>query len=116
GDAGARPRLRRLAGYADADPGDAGTLEFGQGLIGQCAEQAQIILIEGVSPGVGDIRSGLISASPRNVIVLPVLFELQVKAVIELASLSEFTPPQRAFLEQLSGSIGIVLNTIEASM
>ena len=117
GDAGARPRLRRLASYADAgDPAEAQTLAFGQGLIGQCAEQAQIILIEDVAPGVGDIRSGLVSAVPRNVIVLPVLFELQVKAVIELASLSEFTPPQRAFLEQLSGSIGIVLNTIEASM
>src|SRR5688500_17979575 len=117
GDAGMPPRLRRLASYADAgDPGDVRTLEFGQGLIGQCAQQAQIIVIEDVSPGVGDIRSGLISALPRNVIVLPVLFERQIKAVIELASLSEFTPAQRAFLEQLSGSIGIVLNTIEASM
>ena len=53
---------------------------------------------------------------PRSVIVLPVLFENEVKAVIELASLSEFTASRRAFLEQLSGSIGIVLNTIEASM
>ena len=62
------------------------------------------------------IESGLLSAVPRSVIVLPVLFEDQVKAVIELASLDEFTPSQRAFLEQLSGSIGIVLNTIEATM
>jgi CheY-like chemotaxis protein/signal transduction histidine kinase len=62
------------------------------------------------------IRSGLVSAEPRSVIVLPVLFEDQVKAVIELASLAEFTPSQLAFLEQLSGSIGIVLNTIEATM
>jgi CheY-like chemotaxis protein/signal transduction histidine kinase/HAMP domain-containing protein len=114
---GQTPRLRQLVGYADAG-GETSipTLEFGQGLIGQCAAQAQIIVIEDVSPGVGHIRSGLISASPRNVIVLPVLFEKQVKAVIELASLAEFTTAQRAFLEQLSGSIGIVLNTIEASM
>jgi CheY-like chemotaxis protein/signal transduction histidine kinase/HAMP domain-containing protein len=117
GEAGSPPQLRQLAGYADTgDSTGSRTLAFGQGLVGQCAEQAQIILIEGVSPGVGDIRSGLISAPPRNVIVLPVLFEKQIKAVIELASLAEFTMPQRAFLEQLSGSIGIVLNTIEASM
>ena len=49
-------------------------------------------------------------------IVLPVLFEGEVKAVIELASLTEFTASHLAFLEQLTGSIGIVLNTIEATM
>ena len=54
--------------------------------------------------------------APRNVIVLPVLFEGQVKAVIELASLHEFTASHLAFLEQLTGSIGVVLNTIEATM
>ncbi len=108
-------RLRKLVGYADSGDSEH-TLEIGQSLVGQCAAQAQFILIEGVLPGVGEIRSGLISALPRNVIVLPVLFENEVKAVIELASLSEFTASHRAFLEQLSGSIGIVLNTIEASM
>jgi CheY-like chemotaxis protein/signal transduction histidine kinase/HAMP domain-containing protein len=112
-----RPRLRKLAGYADAG-GSASetTLEFGQGLIGQCAAQAQMILIDDISPNVGQIQSGLLRLMPRSIIVLPVLFENEVKAVIELASLSEFTASRRAFLEQLSGSIGIVLNTIEASM
>jgi len=115
---GRTPRLRKLIGYADSSDTTAGqTLEFGEGLIGQCAAQAEIILIEGLtSAAVGKIRSGLINADPRNVIVLPVLFEHQVKAVIELASLSEFTQSQRLLLEQLSGSIGIVLSTIEASM
>jgi CheY-like chemotaxis protein/signal transduction histidine kinase len=50
------------------------------------------------------------------VIVLPVLFEDRVKAVIELASLSSFTASHLAFLEQLTASIGIVLNSIEATM
>ena len=62
------------------------------------------------------IRSGLFQAVPRNVIVLPVLFEDRVKAVIELASLSAFTASHLAFLEQLTASIGIVLNSIEATM
>jgi HAMP domain-containing protein/signal transduction histidine kinase/DNA-binding response OmpR family regulator len=115
--AGRTPRLRKLVGYADAgDSGANETLNFGQGLIGQCAAQAQIILITDVAPGEAHIRSGLMNATPRTIIVLPVLFENEVKAVIELASLSEFTTSQRSFLEQLSGSIGIVLNTIEASM
>src|SRR3989441_3573637 len=62
------------------------------------------------------IRSALFKSVPRSVIVLPVLFDDQVKAVIELASLSTFTASQLAFLDQLTASIGIVLNSIEATM
>jgi HAMP domain-containing protein/CheY-like chemotaxis protein/signal transduction histidine kinase len=112
------PRLRKLAGYADAAPQSlAGRdIEFGEGLIGQCAAQRELILLRDVPSEAVQIQSGLISAKPRSVIVLPVLFEDEVKAVIELASLDEFTESHRAFLEQLSGSIGIVLNTIAATM
>src|SRR5439155_23583041 len=56
------------------------------------------------------------ATKPANILVLPVLFEGQTKAVIELASLSAFTAAHLAFLEQLTGSIGIVLNTIETTM
>jgi CheY-like chemotaxis protein/signal transduction histidine kinase len=45
-----------------------------------------------------------------------VLYEGQVKAVLELASLHAFTESHLAFLEQLPGNIGVVLNTIEATM
>ncbi len=62
------------------------------------------------------IGSALFKAVPRNVVALPVLFESQVKAVIELASLSEFTALQMMFLEQLTTNIGIVVNSIEATM
>ena len=54
--------------------------------------------------------------TPKNIIVLPVLFESQVKAVIELSSLADFTDLEIAFLEQLTANIGIVLNCIEATM
>jgi signal transduction histidine kinase len=67
-------------------------------------------------PTAHPIGSGLFEAPPKSIIVLPVLFEGQVKAVIELASLSHFTELQIAFLEQLTASIGIVLNSIEATM
>ncbi|MEO5596488.1 MAG: HAMP domain-containing protein [Lysobacteraceae bacterium] len=114
---GDKPILRQLAGYADAaHSGPPRVIQFSEGLIGQCAAQRRIILLENVPPEAVQIESGLINARPRNVIVLPVLFENEVKAVIELASLAEFTDSQRGFLEQLTGSIGIVLNTIEATM
>ena len=54
-------------------------------------------------------------ASPVNLIVLPVLFETEIKAVIELASFDTFSETHLDFLSQLTESIGIVLNTIEAN-
>jgi HAMP domain-containing protein/CheY-like chemotaxis protein/signal transduction histidine kinase len=88
----------------------------GQGLVGQCAANAQRMLIRQMPAGVVPVSSGLFKATPQNVIVLPVLFEGQVKAVIELASLGAFTDLQISFLDQLTASIGIVLNSIEATM
>jgi GAF domain-containing protein len=49
------------------------------------------------------------------VIVMPVVFEGQVKAVLELASFDRFNPTHETFLDQLTESIGIVINTIEAN-
>src|SRR4029450_8818319 len=60
-------------------------------------------------------RSGLREFDPMNVVVLPILFEGEVKAVIELSSVERFSPAHQAFLDQLTESIGIGLNTIEAS-
>jgi HAMP domain-containing protein/CheY-like chemotaxis protein/signal transduction histidine kinase len=91
-------------------------LQTGQGLVGQCAANAQRMLITQMPDGVIPVTSGLFKATPRNVIVLPVLFEGQVKAVIELASLGAFTDLQISFLDQLTASIGIVLNSIAATM
>jgi HAMP domain-containing protein/CheY-like chemotaxis protein/signal transduction histidine kinase len=106
-----------LSAYADDAPnGHARQLRVGEGLVGQCAAEKRRMLITEVPPNAVSIRSGLFKAVPLNVIVLPVLFEDRVKAVIELASLSTFTASHLAFLEQLTASIGIVLNSIEATM
>ena len=109
--------LRLLSVYADSvGDGHPETVRVGQGLIGQCAADKRQILISDMPQDARAITSGLFTVAPKSIIVLPVLFEGQVKAVIELASLSHFTELQIAFLEQLTASIGIVLNSIEATM
>ena len=106
-----------LSAFAgDGEDGHLRRLKLGEGLVGQCAAEKRRMLISELPPNTISIRSGLFEAVPRNVIVLPVLFEDRVKAVIELASLSNFTTSHLAFLEQLTASIGIVLNSIEATM
>ncbi|MBU1487148.1 two-component system sensor histidine kinase/response regulator, partial [bacterium] len=51
-----------------------------------------------------------------NIIDLPVLFEGKVKAVIELASFEPFNTIRQSLLEQLAEGLGVILNTIEASV
>jgi HAMP domain-containing protein/CheY-like chemotaxis protein/signal transduction histidine kinase len=111
------PALRLLSAYADDGVnGHPQRVRIGEGQIGQCAADKRRLLITELPPHSVSIGSALFKVVPRNVIVLPVLFENQVKAVIELASVSEFTDLQIAFLEQLTSGIGIVLNSIEATM
>jgi HAMP domain-containing protein/signal transduction histidine kinase/DNA-binding response OmpR family regulator len=109
------PALSLLAGYAIGD-GQARRIEVGAGLVGQCARDKQRILITKVPRTYSRVHSSLGSATPKNVVVLPVLFEGETKAVIELSSLQPFTATHLTFLEQLTQSIGVVLNTIEATM
>ncbi|MBA3683816.1 MAG: HAMP domain-containing protein [Planctomycetes bacterium] len=109
------PVLKLLASYAVSE-GRKDTFELGESLVGQCALERKRIVLANIPEGYIRIASGLGSAAPRNVMVLPVLFEGAVKAVIELASFESFSPTHEMFLDQLTESIGIVLNTIEANM
>jgi HAMP domain-containing protein/signal transduction histidine kinase/CheY-like chemotaxis protein len=109
------PSLRLLAGYA-LQPNQPGRVDLGAGLVGQCAVEKKRILLSDVPAEYTRIESSLGEARPANILVLPVLFEGETKAVIELAALHKFTDINLTFLEQLTQSIGVVLNTIEATM
>ncbi len=111
------PVLKRLAGYASSGEGhEPDTFEIGEGLLGQCALEKRRIHLANVPVDYIRVHSGLGEARPHHVIVLPVLFEDETKAVIELASMHPFTATHVTFLEQLTQNIGVVLNTIEANM
>jgi HAMP domain-containing protein/signal transduction histidine kinase/CheY-like chemotaxis protein len=111
------PRLKLLANYASRGQSVLGeTVGLGEGLVGQCALEKQKIVVTNVPSDYFRITSGLGDAVPRNILVLPIIFEGQVKGVLELASFDRFNPTHQAFLDQLTESIGIVLNTIEANM
>ncbi|MBD1891230.1 HAMP domain-containing protein [Coleofasciculus sp. FACHB-SPT9] len=94
----------------------ANHFHLGEGLVGQCALEKERILLSEVPDNYIKISSGLGESTPLNVVVLPVLFEGQVTAVIELASFRRFSEIHLTFFDQLTESIAIVLNTIAASM
>src|SRR6202022_842058 len=110
------PELQLLASYAGRN-GTENKISFklGESLVGQAALQKQRILLNDVPADYTPISSGLGESRPVNIVVLPILFEGEVKAIMELSSLDRFNSTHQAFLDQLTESIGIVLNTIEAN-
>jgi HAMP domain-containing protein/signal transduction histidine kinase/CheY-like chemotaxis protein len=111
------PVLSLLTGYAIEQEDDVPKrFKIGQGLVGQCAREKERILVTDVPGDYVKINSSLGGSAPLSIVVLPVLFEGDVKAAIELASFGQFNDVHLAFLDQLTQSIGIVLNTIAATM
>ncbi|UQA63944.1 HAMP domain-containing protein [Polyangium aurulentum] len=87
-----------------------------ESLIGQCAFEKKRILLGDVPDNFIYIATGMGEAPPRSVVVLPVLFEGEAKAIIELASFRPFVPNHLSFLDQLMDSVGVILNMISSSM
>ena len=111
-----QPVMKLLGGYAyNKRKSLANQFHPGEGLVGQCTLERQRILVTNVPKTYVHVSSGLGEAPPNNIVVLPVLFEGEVKAVIELSTFHTFSDTHLAFLDQLTESIGIVLNTIEAN-
>ncbi|HVA29129.1 MAG TPA: response regulator, partial [Candidatus Baltobacteraceae bacterium] len=107
--------LRLIASYALRRERAGETVAFGEGLIGQCAVEKQRILLSEVPQNYIKIGSGIGEADALSIVVLPVTFEGEIKAVIELASFAHFSEIHLLFLDQLMQSIGVMLNTITVS-
>jgi signal transduction histidine kinase/DNA-binding response OmpR family regulator/HAMP domain-containing protein len=113
---GDEPELRLIASYGYKQRKTVSNrFKFGEALVGQAALERKSILITNAPPDYVKVTSGLGEAQPANIIVMPILFEEQVMAVVELASLREFSEVNQAFLEQLAETLGVVLNAIIAN-
>ncbi len=111
------PHLRLLASYADDNEGGhPQRVPLGASFIGQCAIDKRRIYVRDIPEDSVPVNSVLFRALPKSLVIFPVMFEDEIKAVIALASLYDFEPAHLTFLEQLTSSIGIVFNSIEATM
>jgi len=116
-EGGKEPGLRLISSYGyQMRKFGSSRFEFGEGLVGQAAIEKKRMIVTNVPDTYVHIQSGLGEAAPRNVVVLPVVFEDQVRAIIELGSFQDFGPTYINFLDQLAQSIGVVFNMIGASM
>jgi signal transduction histidine kinase/CheY-like chemotaxis protein/HAMP domain-containing protein len=109
-------KLKLFAGYAHKSRKLINQeFSLSEGLVGQCATDKERIRLANVPNEYLQISSGIGNAAPIDLVILPVLFENNVKAVIELASFENFSDTHIDFLDQLTESIGIVLNNIETN-
>ena len=109
--------LQLIASYAFTERTNVSNrYRLKEGLVGQCAFERKRILLTRPPADYVRITSSLAQEVPRSIVVLPVLFEGELKAVIELASVREFSPNYVYFLDQLMDSVGVILNMISSSM
>jgi PAS domain S-box-containing protein len=88
-------------------------LKIGQGLVGQCALEMKPILLTSVPEEYIRVASGLGESSPKDIMVLPVVYENKLEAVIEIASLNKFTPSQKELLNQVAANLGVIIENLE---
>ena len=109
--------LKLIASYAFKERKHiANCVKSGEGLLGQCLLEKERILLTEVPGDYVQINSGLGKATPLNLVIIPVLFEDNVKAIIELASFNRYNEVQISFLDQLAENIGVIINSISATM
>ncbi len=111
-------RFKLIASYAYTHrKGITSGFALGEGVVGQAAlERKQILLTKVPDSYYLQIQSGLGKSLPRQVLVLPFLYEDTVKGVLELASFKPITELQQEFLSQVMPSIGIAVNTAQSRL
>lgn len=110
-------RFVKLSSFA-GDGEDAGRREFrlGEGLIGQCAQEGKSKFIDNIPEDFHLVTTGLGEVNPKSIVIAPVVFEDEVIAMVELASLETFTKLQKSFLTRVLDTLGITINNVEGRM
>ncbi|MGZ6709220.1 MAG: ATP-binding protein, partial [Solirubrobacteraceae bacterium] len=111
---GGGSELRLVASYGYKPERDRFAL--GEGLVGQAAVDGRPLRLTDLPPDYVTIASALGEAAPAHLVVMPIMFEEQVLGVVELGALRPFSAVNEAFLDQLTDTIGVVINTIQANM
>jgi two-component system, chemotaxis family, sensor kinase CheA len=106
--------LTRWASYASLSEEPIGKvhIQLGEGLVGQSALDCVPMLVEETPDDYLKISSGLGETKPASLMIVPVAFDGEVLAVMELASLQPFLPVHQELLKQIASQLGITINRI----
>lgn len=106
-------QLNFAAGYAfDESAGRREPIQLGSGLVGQCALDQQVIVLQDLPEHYIKVHSALGEASPSSLIVVPIMHEQEVVAVMELAALHPFGYKEHQVIERAGQNMGVLVNTL----
>jgi len=107
----------KKAAFADEDDHvGRNSFKIGQGLIGQCALEKKILFYDNIPQDYRLIRTGLTEVKPQNILLVPIIFEDQVVAVVELATMASFTDLQQELVKQVIENFGLTINSVLGRM
>ncbi len=88
-------------------------IEPGEGLVGQAYLEGATVVLKEIPQGYINITSGLGEATPGYLLIVPMKYNEQVQALIEIASFSEYEPYQVAFLEKAGEFVASAIATAQ---
>ncbi|MCG8393499.1 MAG: response regulator [Pseudomonadales bacterium] len=94
----------------------ANEFKLGESLVGQCALERKSILLEQVPEDYISISSGTGTGQARNVMVLPIVHEDEIKGVLEIGAFRTFSDDDLTFLEQCVEVIAVSVSSVQSRM
>ncbi|MFZ6029716.1 MAG: GAF domain-containing protein [Chloroflexota bacterium] len=85
----------------------------GEGLLGQAVLEKRTLILDSVPHTQMKVASALGQMAPRSVMLLPLIYNDQVVAVLELGALGDLSARAVQFLERAAESIAIAIHTVE---
>ncbi len=90
-------------------------IEKGEGLVGQCLQEKDLIYITDVPEQYVKITSGLGHALPRQILILPLINNEKMVGAIEIASFKVLEDYQIEFLKDLAKNIAASISIIQVN-
>ncbi|RAV02310.1 response regulator [Paenibacillus sp. YN15] len=108
-----KPGMYTLVGSYAVQPGEIRSVyHLGQGLVGQCAADNRWIKLRERSAHPIRVELSPGELALGEVLIIPLAYEGNVVAVLEIGSVHPFSPRHVALLEQVTQNVGAVLNSI----
>ncbi len=109
-------KFRMTASYAYKNrKGMPQEIKLGEGVIGQCARERKVFVLSEIPENYIAVQSGLGEVTPKNIAVLPCVYEGKVKSVIEIGSIHEFNEESLGLLEAMGEAIAIAISSAEVN-
>lgn len=105
--------LHFSAGFALPAGSNVNELAPGAGIAGQAALEQKVMVVSPVPRSYFKINSLLGETEPAHLIAIPLLFKGRLRGVMELGSLSPFTPLMQQYLEDISEVVAVAVTTAE---